>query len=344
MVLTRTDENELLTALYAGQFQELPWRLFLTRLRARTESDMCRLLVRPTGEGAWRPADSVEGRAAAAESFPFDPAAFDDLRSGRVYAEDELGAKTAGYGRHIRVAWPDGGDLLLSILRAKGSFRARDSSLVASLAPHLTIALRARMELEGERRRAAIAGQALSSFSEGWMLLDARGRVLDADRGAARLLDGVIVRRGAEGRVRFLYAEAETLLEEVLACRTMPDEPRSAWLAIDPPIQMLAMRPPPGGDGTLPAAHCLILMRRMTVNRPADGRFLPQLFRLTRSEAALAERIAGGESLTEAAEALGLTIETARNYSKRIFVKTGARGQVDLVRIVLEGVRVLREG
>ena len=45
--------------------------------------------------------------------------------------------------------------------------------------------------------------------------------------------------------------------------------------------------------------------------------------------------------LVEAAQAHGLTVETARYYSKKIYAKTGARGQVDLVRNILTGVLAL---
>ena len=43
----------------------------------------------------------------------------------------------------------------------------------------------------------------------------------------------------------------------------------------------------------------------------------------------------------EAAEELGLTVETARNYSKKIYAKTDARGHADLVRVILSGVIAL---
>ncbi len=348
MVLTRTDENELLTALHSGLFQEMPWRLFLTRLRARTEADVCRIFIRPAGEAIWRLVDSVEGRAIAGDSLAVDPPAFEELRGGRVYSGDELATRagmTDARARHIRVSWLDGGDLALSLLRLKGDFKARDGSLLGSLAPHLAIALRGRMEMEGARRRADMAADALASFATGWLLLDTRGRVLDCDPGAARLLEAsTMTRRAADGRLRLLYPEAETLLEEVMAQRGGPVEPRAAWLSDDPPVQIIIARPPDRvvahGAESLAVPHCLILMRRMSIDGPADGRFLPALFRLTKSEATLAAQVAGGASLAEAAEEMGLTIETARNYSKRVYVKTGARGQADLVRIVLEGARV----
>ena len=46
-------------------------------------------------------------------------------------------------------------------------------------------------------------------------------------------------------------------------------------------------------------------------------------------------------SIDEAAGEVGLTIETARNYSKKIYAKAGARGQPELVRNILVSVLAL---
>ncbi|MET0239372.1 MAG: hypothetical protein ABW184_05685 [Sphingobium sp.] len=328
-----------MTALHAGLFQEQPWRLFLTRLRARTEADLCRVLLRPAGDALWSEVDSVRARLAPAGFAPQIPP-FGDLRPGRVYAGDEVAADAEGKARHLRVVWPDGGDLAISLLRAKGDFRGRDASLLASLAPHLKISLRSVMEMERARRRTAMAEAALARFATGWMLIDARGQMVDCDASVTVLIEqGRVMRRAGDGRLRLLYPQAEALLEDVLA--QAPVKPRAAWLAIDPAMQVLAL-PTSADDGrTLGTPHCLILLRTMQRIDLGDGRHLASLFRLTRSEAALTARIAAGASLAEAADALGLTIETARNYSKRIFVKTGARGQADLVRIVVDGVSML---
>ncbi|HEX7874608.1 MAG TPA: helix-turn-helix transcriptional regulator [Sphingobium sp.] len=343
MVLTRTDENELLTALHSAVFQEdAPWQIFLSRLRARMEADLCRIYIRPSGEAGWHVIDTVRARGPDSESFDPDPPAFDELRSGRVYASDELPGKREGRARHLRVSWPEGGDLALSILRRGADFRARDAAMLGSLAPHLTIALRSRMEIERQRRRNALSEKLLSRFAAGWLLLDTHGHVLDGDPAGMRLVtEGRQVRRAGDGRLRFPYAEAEELLEVVLAERDVTGPPRAAWLGIDPPVQMVLMRPPVDAvrAQSLAMPHCLLLLRAMPEEGVlAEGRYLPKLFRLTRSEAALAARLAVGASLVEAADQLGLTIETARNYSKRIYLKTGAKGQADLVRIVLGGV------
>lgn len=65
---------------------------------------------------------------------------------------------------------------------------------------------------------------------------------------------------------------------------------------------------------------------------------ITQLFGLTSSEARMALALSQGRTIFETADELGLTRETARNYSKRIYAKTGTRGQADLVRIILASV------
>jgi DNA-binding NarL/FixJ family response regulator len=60
-----------------------------------------------------------------------------------------------------------------------------------------------------------------------------------------------------------------------------------------------------------------------------------RLFGLTASEARLAAALARGDSLDEAAEAIGVTLSTARTYLKQIFSKTGTGRQGELIRMIL---------
>ena len=83
--------------------------------------------------------------------------------------------------------------------------------------------------------------------------------------------------------------------------------------------------------------HTIVYSR----DKRAGSDFLVDLFGLSPSEARLAWAIAQGMSISEAAADLGLTVETARNYSKKIYAKTGARGQAELVRNILTGVLAL---
>ena len=59
------------------------------------------------------------------------------------------------------------------------------------------------------------------------------------------------------------------------------------------------------------------------------------VFGLSPGQMALAARIASGESLTDAADTLGISINTARTHLKRIYDKTGVNAQTALVRLLL---------
>lgn len=59
------------------------------------------------------------------------------------------------------------------------------------------------------------------------------------------------------------------------------------------------------------------------------------IFGLSPGQLGLAERIVQGDGLTSAAEALGITVNTARTHLKRIYDKTGVNSQTALVRTLL---------
>lgn len=66
--------------------------------------------------------------------------------------------------------------------------------------------------------------------------------------------------------------------------------------------------------------------------------WLRRLWNLTPAEARLAGRLVQGESLREAADALGISVGTARNQLKLVFSKTDTRRQADLVRVLLQSL------
>ena len=60
-----------------------------------------------------------------------------------------------------------------------------------------------------------------------------------------------------------------------------------------------------------------------------------ELYGLSRVEARLAQHIAAGKTLDEAAVAMRIKAPTARTYLKHIFMKTGTHRQTDLVRLLM---------
>jgi DNA-binding CsgD family transcriptional regulator len=60
---------------------------------------------------------------------------------------------------------------------------------------------------------------------------------------------------------------------------------------------------------------------------------LAEAYGLTPTEVQVALRL-GRESLSIAATALGITMNTLKTHARRVYAKTGARGQADLTRLL----------
>lgn len=68
-------------------------------------------------------------------------------------------------------------------------------------------------------------------------------------------------------------------------------------------------------------------------DKKVDQETLQRLFRLAPSQAKLLALLVGGDQIKSAAAKLGVTEGSARQYLKKIFEKTGARRQMDLIRL-----------
>jgi DNA-binding NarL/FixJ family response regulator len=68
---------------------------------------------------------------------------------------------------------------------------------------------------------------------------------------------------------------------------------------------------------------------------------LQHLLGLTRSETAVALRLARGKTVKEVTEELGVSVSTTRTHLRSIFAKTSIDKQTKLVRTVLQGVAML---
>ena len=90
-----------------------------------------------------------------------------------------------------------------------------------------------------------------------------------------------------------------------------------------------------GAGPEWPGASVLILIVDPTRGRAPDEAVLRKIYGLSPAEAALAGRLAMGETLREAAIARGIAFTTARSYLEQIFHRTGTRRQVELTRLLL---------
>ena len=367
-MLTILDENDLLTALHDGPFEQPLWSTFLERLRQRANADYAGITFRPPDRPESQPVTLFAGRSPAPDiedryrtaHLLKDPVLTGNLREGRVYSLAELldpyNADHAAFRdevlapggfnlmRVVRITEPGGVSAWLTIARARSDFSAADSALLDRLGAHFRRSLRCHIAIEEERLRSSIAEDVMQRLAFGWISLDARGCVVEASAEARRLLQhdcGLRIARN--GRL----TAAEPALDRKLthAIRDLPGEtiprPRAIEISRDPWVDMLLVPMP--GAGTATARTPSMIAYLQGDNQSAAGRHeqIAELFGLLPSEARLALALSRGLSITEAAETLGLTVETARNYSKKIYAKMGARGQTDLMRYILTSVLAL---
>jgi DNA-binding CsgD family transcriptional regulator len=365
--MTAEDLTELVEPLIEGIVEDPLWSTFLARLRVRLCADYVSIVFRPLPDGApqnrlihlyagqaWPPEVTREFRDRLRGN---DPMPYHDLVANRVYALPELlrfgdpehdlyrlqflAPGGMGVMRMMRVEEPGGVSAWLTVSRAQGDFDDAHAALIAAIAPFWRAALHSYVALERERMTGSVAKEAIRRMNFGWLTLDAEGRVLDADaHGAAMLTASTMLAKGRGGRLTAREpAVAKEIAEAVKALASDPHaRPRAIVLSRDPWLDMLlvassirtgAARPAPTFFAYVHADHWSLADRCEQ---------LGELFDLIPSEARLALALSRGMSIAEAAGELGLTVESARTYSKRIYAKTGARGQADLIRFVHRSV------
>lgn len=372
-MLGQGDAAALIGPLVEGIVEDPLWSSFLARLLARLRADYVSIVFRPPSAdkpaGAhdnrlihlyagqpWPPEVNAEFLAAGRSS---DPMPYHDLVADRVYALDELlpfgdperdryrlqflAASGMKYMRMMRIEEPGGVSAWLTASREARDFGKADDALIADLAPFWRSALRSYVALERERTSASVAKEAIRRLNFGWLTLDGEGRVLEADaQAAAMLLASDRLRKGRDGRLTAKDAGvAREIAGAIQALRDPASRPRAVVLSREPWLDMLLV---PStlrstiGSTTLGTPALVAYVHADNWSSADRCEQLGQMFDLIPSEARLALALLRGMTIAEAAEDLGLTVESARTYSKRIYAKTGARGQADLVRFMHRSV------
>jgi DNA-binding CsgD family transcriptional regulator len=360
-----TIEKALITALFDGASESPLWTTFLDRLRRVTRADYAVLIFNPPGRRLDDALHLISGDAPAsriAQSFRKHPAAVDPsprrtLKEGRPYSQQELFGSSdtpnamfyrelvASVGitaiRQMRVREVSGVDAWLTIARRGSEFRSHDAVLLTAIAPVLRGVLQLYVNMERERFAASLTRNAVRRLQFGWLTLDTVGKVLDCDEQAALVLSNSgVIRRRANGRlaVRPLKLERKVFLALNRVAESPESRSHAITLSREPWLDMLIVPARTKSIISKATPAAIVYVHGDSWRSSECREQLAELFALSPREARLALALSRGMTLAEAASTFGLTIETARTYSKSIFAKTGARGQPDLVRIVMRSV------
>jgi DNA-binding CsgD family transcriptional regulator len=182
------------------------------------------------------------------------------------------------------------------------------------------------------REQAMLADRISAKFQTGVITLNTAGVILTASAHAVQILamtDTVFGQIG--GKLGLPMPAAKTLNDWLQDCENRTDQDAVAVQIEN--LQMLIQTYPTAENPT-----ALVHLRDMTRPIVTGATILAQLAHITLSEARFALKLFEGLTIAEAGAALGLTLETARNYSKQIYFKMDLRGQSDLIRYLQNSV------
>lgn len=367
MTFLPLDQRELFLPLIDGVHESPPWHTFMRNLVARTHARRGLLIIGlANAMQGQEPAVLQVSAPRAADEPPLDFQRLislrlhphGQLRPDRVYGLEEMldfddpvrlaqqrkSLQELGirYGRWLRIS-AGTADAWVVLAREREDFSAAAVASLSAIAPLFASALRARVKLAEQQLQAAMANSALARIGIGQLAFDRDGRIMAATAQAEAILPIADDPSGKPGRRLQLLPDISHRIDT--ACAAIADGNRdTAAIPLDGHgEQFLLLRradlelPPPNA---LPAVIGMVRIHRLADARRAIDA-IQTIYRLSAREAGLAYRMMRGERIIDAGASLRLTAETSRNYSKRIYAKTGTSGQADLVRLLLEGLAPL---
>ena len=225
-----------------------------------------------------------------------------------------------------------------------GPFGEADLEFGDLLVPHLALGYR----LLAENRRHQALADAIDRFPTGVSLLDARGHLLLANRGARQIfaqddgiaIDGTSVRANVTSDDAALRRAIAGAVEAAVAGRLIESAVLSVTRRSDrrPYVVLVGPLRPHSGEPTATDAVVVLYVADLEQGVLRRREVLRELYGLTEAETQLVELLCQGSSLDEAAGARGVTLNTARSQLKQVFAKTHTSRQSELVRLVISGV------
>ncbi len=218
---------------------------------------------------------------------------------------------------------------------------ADDRALLECIAPHLVQARRLHVELAQRSDNAEALLAVFDRLALGVILLDKVGRVSYANRSAPELLGqqpgladaSALLAKAGDPRTDALrrFMGTELLMSSGALVFPHPEDDR--------PLQTFSTPlswPESAREARERFVRALLIGdTSRTSGQPTD--ILRELYGLTHSEARLAIQLATDHSLAQAAEHLGIALNTARSVLKTLFAKTGTNRQTSLVRLLVTG-------
>jgi DNA-binding CsgD family transcriptional regulator len=349
--------EELIDSLFTGLDEAPLWDAFLDKLRAATCVDRALFQCHPPGGLFSRAVYRLSGLVEDEDDFFREVMSIgappsDLVEEGKPH--DLLGTimalappgsdprklmETNGITalRALKVTEPSGVEAWLFLTNIGPPWHPEADAIVEAIAPVLRGVIGVYVSREQERYRAALAMQAARRANTGWLTLDEQARVIEYDEGCAKLLsNSSVLQVRADGSLKIEPPQVERKVRQSIdglsqgkaVSQQVIRLSRRPWIEI---TLQPARRTP---VSTKSPAVALIYVNHDIDHDETEHDDLKRILGLSDRETELAIALGQGVRINEAAEDLGLTVNTVRSYLRSIYAKTGATGLPDLVRIV----------
>jgi DNA-binding CsgD family transcriptional regulator/PAS domain-containing protein len=210
------------------------------------------------------------------------------------------------------------------------------------VAPHVRRAVLIGKALDRKADEAAAFADILDSLSAGLFLIDADGRIVHANAAGRGILAAGDFLRSIDGRMAARDTKTNRTLQNLFADKSdldigskgiaLPLTARDGeyHVAHVLPVGGRA-RPRAGVPRTVVAA---VFVCKATLESPSSAEVIRRTYQLTRTELRVLLAIVNVGSIREVATALGVADCTIKTHVGRLFEKTGAGRQADLVKLV----------
>ncbi|MBR8134341.1 helix-turn-helix transcriptional regulator [Burkholderia cenocepacia] len=371
--LTLEQFDVLLTKIYEGPLEDVPWGGALEQIRVHLHANYATMILRwPASGHAGLMINASENSAplpgvASYNSYYYALDPFVNLPTDRVVTVDELlGAgvwrSSAMYAEFLKpldvghlmgadLRTHDGVECRFRVCRSHRdhAFSATDKAVCNALLPHLKRAVRLHAKFGMVESERTLYASTIDRMLVGTAILDERGAIMKTNSVADEIFaecDGLRVRGGAlEASYPLEDRKLQKLIRQVLAERTGSTPSVAHAIAVPRPsgkprlgVLIRAVPLSEWSEDNPRRPACAIFIRDAERKSQASHEIVRKLFDLTPAETALALALVNGQTLEEAADELAISKNTARSHLRAIFSKTGVTRQATLVRLLLNSV------
>jgi DNA-binding CsgD family transcriptional regulator len=270
---------------------------------------------------------------------------YDEFRQGRFYRE---WARPQGWvdAASAVLEKSASGCAYLSVARneASGMVDGEMRRRMALVVPHVRRAVLIGRAIDLKQSEAATFADILDGLSAGLFLIDSNGRIVHANAAGHDILATGDFLRSTGGRLVAGDAQVDlTLRETAIAAGNGDDAVGTKGIALplcahDGERYVAHVLPLTSGArrraGAAHAAAAALFVRKAALESPPPSEVIGKAYNLTPTELRVLLGIVEIGGVPEVADALGVADTTIKTHLRRLFEKTGAGRQADLVKLV----------